>query len=555
MDATPHTSTTGRAPLAALLRPAILIALAVFALRVLYLVFLCPYDLVEDEAQYWLWSTHLDWSYYSKGPGVAWAIAASNALFGDAEWAVRLPAAISGLVAMIAAAGLGAEAARAAGRTDALARRASLFALAAFALAPVFQMTAILMTIDGPLVASWLVAAWAAWRALMHRSALAWPALGLALAIGFLFKYTILLLPPGIIAFALLHPAALSLHSRWRTLATVASLLALLGLLPVLLWNADHDWHTVRHLLGHLGLAGGDMPSAAPGEPRSWNPLWPLTLIASQLGLAGPALALGVWCVMRIRRDALGAGAVFLAACALPILLFYLLVSLIAEPEGNWPIAGAPTLLILAGVWLSTPRVPAAKRRFSPRRLLWNLAILLGVCAAPVLLRADIVAAIATRTIERFNPDAAPIRTGRLIGARAMGEHAHRILTELDASAQRTDRAPAFVIVEHYGRASQLSYYLPDRRTVRCASAAMGGRKSQFDLWPHASLADPSLLGRDALLLSNDKPHTLAFWQSIFDSVTLIPKDKLDGEHKKDRVAYIGRGYRGLPPAPAEAAP
>jgi hypothetical protein len=31
----------------------------------------CPFDLAPDEAHYWDWSRHLDWSYYSKGPLVA----------------------------------------------------------------------------------------------------------------------------------------------------------------------------------------------------------------------------------------------------------------------------------------------------------------------------------------------------------------------------------------------------------------------------------------------------------------------------------------------------
>lgn len=233
--------------------------------------------------------------------------------------------------------------------------------------------------------------------------------------------------------------------------------------------------------------------------------------------------------------------------CAAPVLAFYLVVSLFAEPEGNWPIAGATTLLALAGVWAARAREEVG-RGFSARRLLWNLAIVFGVCAAPVLLRADVAAAAVTRAVQMVRPEAAPIRTGRLIGAEVMGEHAARILGELD---ERARAGRAFVVVEHYGRASQLSYYLREdaggERIVYCASAAMGGRKSQFDLWARTDLRDPSLLGRDALLLSNDKPHTLEFWRSIFESVELIPKEKLDGEHKRDRVAYIGRGYRGLP--------
>ena len=33
------------------------------------------FDLHYDEAQYWEWAQQLDWSYYSKGPLVAWSIA------------------------------------------------------------------------------------------------------------------------------------------------------------------------------------------------------------------------------------------------------------------------------------------------------------------------------------------------------------------------------------------------------------------------------------------------------------------------------------------------
>ena len=44
-----------------------------------------------DEAQYWTWSQQLDWSYVTKGPLLAWLIAASESLFGHGDWQVRLP--------------------------------------------------------------------------------------------------------------------------------------------------------------------------------------------------------------------------------------------------------------------------------------------------------------------------------------------------------------------------------------------------------------------------------------------------------------------------------
>src|SRR2546425_4345850 len=83
---------------------AALLIVAAAVLRLLYLAFDCPLDLAPDEAHYWDWSRHLDWSYYSKGPGVAWLIRLSCELFGGLSvaltgnemLAVRLPAVVCG---------------------------------------------------------------------------------------------------------------------------------------------------------------------------------------------------------------------------------------------------------------------------------------------------------------------------------------------------------------------------------------------------------------------------------------------------------------------------
>src|SRR6185503_11126201 len=78
--------------------------LAATILRLLYLACDCPLDLAPDEAHYWDWSRHLDWSYYSKGPLVAWLIRLSCELVGpwseratgSLTFAVRLPAVVCG---------------------------------------------------------------------------------------------------------------------------------------------------------------------------------------------------------------------------------------------------------------------------------------------------------------------------------------------------------------------------------------------------------------------------------------------------------------------------
>ncbi|MGB1068495.1 MAG: ArnT family glycosyltransferase, partial [Henriciella sp.] len=54
------------------------------------LIYASPLELYADEAQYWRWSTTLDWGYYSKPPMIAWVIHASTSLFGHSEIGVRL---------------------------------------------------------------------------------------------------------------------------------------------------------------------------------------------------------------------------------------------------------------------------------------------------------------------------------------------------------------------------------------------------------------------------------------------------------------------------------
>jgi 4-amino-4-deoxy-L-arabinose transferase-like glycosyltransferase len=77
-------------------------------------------------------------------------------------------------------------------------------AAAVFCLIPVFHGAAQFMTIDGPYVCCWILACRLAWQLFgqierQQPSLGLWSALGLALGLGFLIKYTILLLIPGLI--------------------------------------------------------------------------------------------------------------------------------------------------------------------------------------------------------------------------------------------------------------------------------------------------------------------------------------------------------------------
>src|SRR5207245_4174955 len=63
--------------------------LCIGGLTLIRLSMLGSTDLEFDEAHYWMWSERLAPGYFSKGPGIAFAIRASTAIFGATEFGVR----------------------------------------------------------------------------------------------------------------------------------------------------------------------------------------------------------------------------------------------------------------------------------------------------------------------------------------------------------------------------------------------------------------------------------------------------------------------------------
>src|SRR5262245_10829356 len=259
--------------------------IGVAVLRLAYLLFVCPLDLSPDEAHYWDWSRHLDWSYYSKGPLVAWLIRLSSELFGG--WslalcgsempAVRLPAVVCGSLLLVSLYVL----------TVQVFRREGL-ALAVVALAltlPLFAAGSTLITIDAPYTCCWGWALVFGHRAVFKARPEAlgpWLGAGVCVGLGILAKYTMVLWIPSLALFLLLTPGYRRLllgRGLWLMTAV-----AILCCLPIVLWNVQHGWVTLKHTSGHAGLQ----------DPAvRWHWLGPLRYVGLQL-----AVLLGYWFVV-----------------------------------------------------------------------------------------------------------------------------------------------------------------------------------------------------------------------------------------------------------------
>jgi hypothetical protein len=497
----------------------------VTAFRLCVLAFLSPYGLIEDEAHYWEWSRHLDWSYYSKGPGVAWIIAATTSVLGDTELGVRLGAPLFSAIATLAVAGLAADATG--------SPRARPYAAVCFMAAPFILGASMFLTIDMPFIAFWALAAWAGWHALRRDVWSAWLLLGLMIGLGFLVKYTMLLIIPGLAAFALLQRRP---RRRLWPLAMGVGVLVVCAL-PVVVWNNRHDWPTVRHLLGHLGVAGGDQP---PPPNEAYSPLWTLEYLALQLAIAGPALVVSIVVAWRMLRDrarrARSPGIVYLVCCAVPVLLFYLGVSFLTRVEANWSVAAHATLLGVAGYGIAKGhrafRIRGRVRPDHGLRMLWHSTVVIGLVGT--------VGLAVPSWLVRLPLVGGMIPEGRYGAGRIMARHAERLVHDL----RRETGLEPMVITSHYGLAGVLAFYMDGHPTVSCASAHLGGRKTQYDYWPETDLSD--LRGRRA------RPAVLiggpdADWGRAFDRVG--ESIHLVGDPETNRTAVLAYGFKGFGPS------
>src|SRR5438067_5502165 len=215
-----------------------LLTLVRFALAV-------SYELSPDEAYYYLWSQHPALSYYSKGPGVAMTILASTSLFGANEFGVRF---FSPLLALGTSLVTFFFARKLYGETIAI------WAVLLLNCIPIFNVGAVVMTIDPLSIFFWAAAIWTFWLALEKSPKFSfwWPLTGLLIGLGFLSKYTNamqLLSIVLLLAMTRKYRAEFARPGFYSLLAVFA-----LSLIPVILWNNQHDWITMSHLRSRGGL-------------------------------------------------------------------------------------------------------------------------------------------------------------------------------------------------------------------------------------------------------------------------------------------------------------
>ncbi|HKB37132.1 MAG TPA: glycosyltransferase family 39 protein, partial [Gemmataceae bacterium] len=483
---------------------ALFLLLVAAGLRLAYLAHDCPLDLAPDEAHYWDWSRHLDWSYYSKGPLVAWLIRASCDLFGpwsvaltgNEMLAVRLPAVLCGSLLLLSLYVLTVQVYG--------SDRLALGVLALGLTFPVIAAGSSLMTIDSPYTCCWGWALVLGHRAIFRGSAWAWPAAGLVVALGILAKYNMVLWPPSVALFLLTSRAYRPLLFRrgfWGM-----TLVAALGCLPILIWNFQNDWVTLRHLTAL---------STGMRQESSFHWTGPLAYVVGQC-----ALLLVFWFVawaaaMVAHRPWVegDAGKRYLWWLSLPMFAVFLAFSPKTRGgELNWPVAAYLSGLVLAAGWLA--RQLRSPQRWYRRLTAGTLAttVVVGLALTVFVHRSDWLRPVLEPLsgpvtserpypLRRFDP------TCRLKGWRTLAAEVDRVREEL----RKKEGEEPILVATAWFLPGELGFYCTGHPTVYSIGLAQGDRHSQYDLWRPNPIHDAKAFrGRTFVIVGGPSSEVLA---------------------------------------------
>jgi len=502
-----------------------LVILAFVGLNLLYVGCACPFDLSPDEAHYWDWSRRLDICYYSKGPLVAWLIRASCELFGDTAFAVRLPAVLCGGLLLL---GLHRLTIRA---TD--DPRLGLFVVLTAITLPPVAAGSVLMTIDPPFLACWV---WACVCFVPPFPGGGDKTAGLLVAVGTLAKFTMLLFPVCVLGWLIATRRPLTRgHLRFFAVSS-------LGLVPVVWWNATHDWIGVRHLLGHGGA----------GEPWA-GPVGVVTFLGGQLGLL-----LGVWFAFwvlavgpsRKRERRAGSGTVAHASgsdeiallwwLSVPVFGLFLVTSLRTPGQPNWPVPAYLSGAVLVAIWVKE----RWGNRFVGRALFCAVGV--GLAFGLVMRFPGTVRPLLARLVPAPTDDRpAPVRqfdpTARLMGWRHL---AARVDAVRDRVTAETGEEP-LVAGMTWVIPGELAFYCRGNPEVFTFGAALADRFSQYDVWrPNPVFDAQAFAGRTFVYVGEAIPE--AAFRQVELAEEVVARD--DGVPVANWKIWVCRGFRGFPP-------
>lgn len=415
--------------------------LSIIVIRCLFVLY-GSIDLHTEEAQYWTWSQHLDWSYYSKPPMVAVLNYLTESLFGHSEFSVRINAIIFGFLTSIVTYLFSKELFK--GKFQALVASVLVYAM------PFFQSTALFFSTDAPLLFFAIWAMYLCWLAITYDKWEYWLGFSVALGLGYLSKYAMLFFIPTTLFYIFIKERKLLRNPKLYT-----SLLAsFLFFLPVIIWNFKYDFIGLKHIL-HLSGAVSHDPN-----PFSRRVLKLLEYIGGQLAIISPLFI--AYYFKSLRKYLFDKKHLYLW---LPTIMAFLLFSIIAVTKRsganvNWAMfayVGLPVLL--AHYILENKQLKTAS-------ILFTITISLIIA----LTNTKILDTVGLGAIFPAKIDPLKKQTGW-----------EEIAAAVDSIENLQDTNKIFVFADSYHITSELRFYNYPKTDYYYANR--GNRMTQFNLW------------------------------------------------------------------------
>ncbi|QGY40509.1 phospholipid carrier-dependent glycosyltransferase [Pseudodesulfovibrio cashew] len=481
-------------------------------------------NLVQDEAQYWDWIRRPQLSYYSKGPLIAWVIAAWCKVFGSTELGVRFGS-IIGMTGIQTALYVGVSRVW-------REYRLALYVLFVAATLPLLNGLGILMTTDNPLILCWTVAFFALSAATRNKpdhtpGNLPFVIISACLALGILAKYMMLaFLALGTIYALILHFRGQLPERFWRRFALAALAGTVVGMLPIVIWNMQNDWVGFKHVAKLT--AGKDKPFSIRFLPF-------LEMFGAQVALLAPwwfpFIMLGGW--RSIKKSWFGPVGSFdekyrhtlqAALFFWPLWLTITLWALKSKTEANWTAVSFMAAAIVGGSafqsWWENPERKARGKR-----------LLAGTAAMFTLL---IFASPLAPLPDQYNI------THRLKGWEDLGQEMQRLM-----DTEFTDSSKVFLFSNKYDITSELAFYTPGQPITFCLWTA-DRRMNQYDIWPGPGEAHK---GWDAIMVrkrhtTNPIPRqTLGLFEEI--SPPIYYTTSFNDAPARKFTLHLCRGFKG----------
>ncbi|MCW5213211.1 glycosyltransferase family 39 protein [Desulfobulbus sp. TB] len=428
--------------------------------------------LVPDEAYYWQWSRYPALGYYDHPPMIAWGIWLATTLFGHSEFAIRLPTVLALAFASVYLCLLTAH-----WFTWKTALQVALLSQIVLLLTG----SALIATPDGMLLLCWAAACYHAAQAVEKNKLLQWLLTGIWFGLGLLSKYTMLLFLPSLF-FAMLFTSAyrkqLLGYKPWLGL-----MCGFLLFFPVILWNAQNNWVTFRHVLfqgggSGTGLTLSHLPDFLGTQAILVSPVIFLFIIASWVK--------GWTKEWEDQDHVLPARISFLLWMSLTTFLVFFLLSLHVRIYGNWPAPAYLTAFILIAALYSPGQVGQVnevgkkiEKKTAQYRLWWfglGLAFVVSMLILAQLLYPILPLKVALDRTARETK-----------GWDTLGKLVDQEIQDMPQPKE------TFIFGLRYQLASELAFYMQGQ--PRTVSINRWSRPNVYDFW----FTDKMLLGKDAV--------------------------------------------------------